>query len=683
MPDNQDSSSAAARAAQDGSDSAGESASDEPDQPDGAVAEDTDAAQSAARRSFLGRLIPQTPTFRFLSYVRPHLWLVAGGSVMGVLKFGLPLAFPLAFKYVFDVLLVPQPHMERVNRLIDRWCIELAGLMRLGSGTTAKLEALTAGLFVLFLFQAVATYYRNYWASTAGHRLIFDLRYALFLHMQRLSHSFFDRNASGGIVSRFISDIQLAQNFVGSAMINIWMDGISLGLVIWMLFVLDVRLAWISLIVVPFYVAVIRVLSPRIKEASHELQEVVEEFSGELQERVAGAATVKSFAREAEEARRFHKRTTELYDLTITSVKLASTHQMFSEFITRAAPLIVIWAGAIFILRGKMAIGTMVAFYAYLGALYLPLQRFSELSVIVANSLAAIERIFNFFDETPEVLDVPGARPMIVRRGDVAIENLDFAYQASGESAPRMVLHDVCLRVSAGTTVALVGRSGAGKTTLASLIPRFYEPSAGRILIDGENIASATLKSLRDSIGIVPQDAVLFSASIRENVQYGHPGAPDSEIWRALEQANIRDFVQSLPERLDTIIGEGALRPSTGQRQRLALARVFLKNPPILILDEATSGLDSEVENLIHDAVRRLMKGRTSVLIAHRLASAVEADLIVVLDQGRVVESGTHAELLVRRGVYAQLYGEQTRKLIAVEDRIARRPGSLAAAGSR
>jgi subfamily B ATP-binding cassette protein MsbA len=231
--------------------------------------------------------------------------------------------------------------------------------------------------------------------------------------------------------------------------------------------------------------------------------------------------------------------------------------------------------------------------------------------------------------------------------------------------------------------VALVGRSGAGKTTLASLIPRFYEPSAGRILIDGENIASATLKSLRDSIGIVPQDAVLFSASIRENVQYGQPGAPDSEIWRALEQANIRDFVQSLPERLDTIIGEGALRPSTGQRQRLALARVFLKNPPILILDEATSGLDSEVENLIHDAVRRLMKGRTSVLIAHRLASAVEADLIVVLDQGRVVESGTHAELLARRGVYAQLYGEQTRKLIAVEDRIARRPGSLAAAGSR
>jgi ABC-type multidrug transport system fused ATPase/permease subunit len=675
MPNKLDSASTGAPAALDSSDRSSEAASEEPDQPGGLGPE-----PATARPGFVGRIVPQTPVFRFLGYVRPHLWLVAGGSVMGILKFGLPLAFPLAFKYVFDVLLVPQPHMEKVNRLIDGWCLAIAGLLQLGSGNTAKLEALTAGLFLLFLFQAVATYYRNYWASTAGHRLIFDLRYALFLHMQRLSHSFFDRNASGGIVSRFVSDIQLAQNFVGSAMINIWMDGISLGLVIWILFALESRLAWIALIVVPFYVAVIRVLSPRIKEASHDLQEVVEEFSGELQERVAGAATVKSFAREAEEARRFHERTTELYDLTITSVKLASTHQMFTEFITRAAPLIVIWAGAVFILHGKMALGTMVAFYAYLGALYLPLQRFSELSVIVANSLAAIERIFAFFDETPEVRDRPDAHPLVVSRGDVAIENLSFAYQTIEDRKPRTILHDLNLKVAAGTTVALVGRSGAGKTTLASLIPRFYEPSAGRILIDGEDIATVTLKSLRDSIGIVPQDAVLFSASIRENVQYGRPGASDADVWHALDQANIREFVDSLPARLDTMIGEGGHRPSTGQRQRLALARVFLKNPPILILDEATSGLDSEVENLVHDAVRRLMKGRTSFLIAHRLASAVDADLIVVLDRGRLVESGPHAELVAKRGVYAQLYNEQTRKLIGVEEHIARRPGSLARA---
>jgi ABC-type multidrug transport system fused ATPase/permease subunit len=237
----------------------------------------------------------------------------------------------------------------------------------------------------------------------------------------------------------------------------------------------------------------------------------------------------------------------------------------------------------------------------------------------------------------------------------------------------------VNLAVEPGTTVALIGRSGAGKTTIASLIPRFYEPVSGRILIDGADISSVTLKSLRDNIGIVPQDAVLFTASIRENVQYGRPGAPDAMVWDALAQANIRDFVESLPDQLDTMIGEDGIRPSTGQRQRLALARVFLKNPPILILDEATSGLDSEVENLIHDAVRRLMRGRTSFLIAHRLASAVDADVILACDRGRIVESGSHLQLVAKNGVYAQLYNEQTRKLMPEEQTI-RRPGSLRAA---
>ncbi|MGH7948749.1 MAG: ABC transporter ATP-binding protein [Candidatus Binataceae bacterium] len=625
---------------------------------------------------------PRPALWRFLAYVRPHLAYVAGGSVMGILKFTLPLAFPLAFKYVFDVLLVPQPQMERVNAFIDGWVIWIDGLFGLGATPAAKLEGLTIALAALFLVQAVATYYRNYWASIAGQSLIFDLRYALFVHMQRLSHSFFDRSTSGGIVSRFVSDIQLAQNFVGSAMTNIWMDGVSLSFVIWILFLLDSRLAWISLTVVPFYVAVIRLLSPGIKQASHQLQAAAEEFAGELQERVAGAATVKSFAREDEEAARFHQRTSALYDLTMRNVRLASLHQMLTEFITRAAPLIVVWSGALMIIGGKMPIGTLIAFYAYLGALYLPLQRFSELSIIVANSLAAIERIFAFMDETPEVADRPGAKPLVVSRAAVALDRVGFAYPARDGAEQRAVLTGVSLDIQPGMTVALVGRSGAGKTTLAGLIPRFYEPAVGRILIDGIDIADVTLKSLRAHIGIVPQDAMLFSASIRENVQYGRPRAPDSAIWDALAKANIREFVESLPDRLDTEIGEGALKPSTGQRQRLALARVFLKDPPILVLDEATSALDSEVENLIHDALRRLMLGRTSIIIAHRLSSAVGADVIVVLEQGQIVETGAHAELIRRGGVYAQLFNEQTRKLLLGEDRTTRRAGSLAAAAS-
>ena len=625
------------------------------------------------------RYVPHTPVFRFLSFVRPYAWYVAGGSFCGVLKFVLPLAFPLAFKFIFDVILVPQPKLDRYDLFIDKWCTLLAHKFGLAADSVGKLEALAIAMVALFLVQAIATYYRNYWASTAGHSLIFDLRYALYVHMQRLSHSFFDRSTSGGIVSRFTNDIVLAQNFVGSAMINIWMDGSSLGIAVFLLFSLSVPLALISLGVVPFYVAVIRILAPKLKDASHQLQEVVEDFSGELQERIAGVATIKSFARESEEAVKFHDRTMQLFDLTILNVKLSSLHQMFTEFISRAAPLGVLCASAIMVLHHTTTLGNVVAFYAFLGVLYLPLQRFSELSVIVATSVAAIDRLFAFFDEEPEVADHPGATALKISRGRVVCEHVNFGYPPKGDDQLRLILHDVNLAVEPGTTVALVGRSGAGKTTIASLIPRFYEPTSGRILIDGADVSTVTLKSLRDTIGIVPQDAVLFTASIRENVQYGQPGAPDAAVWDALEQANVRDFVESLPDQLDTMIGEEGIKPSTGQRQRIALARVFLKNPPILILDEATSGLDSEVENLIHDAVRRLMRGRTSFLIAHRLASAVEADLIIACDQGRIVESGSHLQLLARGGVYAQLYNEQTRKLMPAEQTI-RRPGSLRAA---
>jgi ATP-binding cassette, subfamily B, putative efflux pump len=638
----------------------------------------------SSQRGFYERLwdryVPHTPVFRFLTFVRPYAWLVAGGSFGGILKFVLPLAFPLAFKYIFDVILVPQPKLDRYDTHIDQWCLDIARMLGLHTDQYGKLGALAVAMMVLFFFQAIATYYRNYWASTAGHSLIFDLRYALYIHMQRLSHSFFDRSTSGGIVSRFTNDIVLAQNFVGSAMINIWMDGASLGIAAFILFSLDVKLALISLGVVPFYVAVIRMISPRLKEASHQLQEVVEDFSGELQERIAGVATIKSFARESEEAVKFHDRTMQLYDLTIVNVKLSSLHQMFTEFISRAAPLGVLCASAVMVLNHTTTLGNVVAFYAFLGVLYLPLQRFSELSVIVATSVAAIERLFAFFDEEPEVADRPGAMALKVSRGRVVLEGVSFGYPPKSEDEPlRLILRDVNLVVEPGTTVALVGRSGAGKTTIASLIPRFYEPVSGRILIDGTDVSTVTLKSLRDSIGIVPQDAVLFTASIRENVQYGRPGATDADVWDALEQANIRDFVESLPDQLSSMIGEDGIRPSTGQRQRIALARVFLKNPPILILDEATSGLDSEVENLIHDAVRRLMRGRTSFLIAHRLASAVEADVIIACDQGRIVESGSHLQLLAKNGVYAQLYNEQTRKLMPAEQTI-RRPGSLRAA---
>jgi subfamily B ATP-binding cassette protein MsbA len=311
-----------------------------------------------------------------------------------------------------------------------------------------------------------------------------------------------------------------------------------------------------------------------------------------------------------------------------------------------------------------MTLGTMVAFFTYLGFLYLPLERFAQFSVVMSSSLAAIERIFEFLDINPEVADHPLSRPFAVRRGSVQFERVSFSYPTRNGQPGREVLADLNLSVPGGSKVALVGRSGAGKTTLASLIPRFYDVSGGRVLIDGKDVRHYTLKSLRENISLVAQDALLFSASIRDNLLYARSDASPKMLWEALALANMRDFVEELPAGIDTVIGERGVKISGGQRQRLALARAFLKNSRVVILDEATSGIDSESENLIHEAMERLMEGRTVFLIAHRLRSAIDADLIVVLDHGNIVETGIHCELLSRGGTYARLFGEQVRGLI-------------------
>jgi subfamily B ATP-binding cassette protein MsbA len=322
------------------------------------------------------------------------------------------------------------------------------------------------------------------------------------------------------------------------------------------------------------------------------------------------------------------------------------------------------------ILRGMITLGTMVAFFTYLGFLYLPLERFAQLSVVVSASLAAIERMFQFLDLAPEITDHPLSRPFAFRHGTVQFDHVRFSYSARDRNSGRQVLTDINLEVPGGLRVALVGRSGAGKTTLASLIPRHYDVNSGRVLIDGRDVRHYTLKSLRDNVSVVAQDALLFSSSIRDNLLYARPDASENMLRQALDLANMREFVEDLTAGLDTIIGERGMKVSGGQRQRLALARAFLKDSKIVILDEATSAVDSESENLIHDAMDRLMEGRTVFLIAHRLRSAINAELIVVLDQGNVVETGTHSELLSRGGTYTRLFREQARGL-ALESALA------------
>ncbi len=607
------------------------------------------------------------PLVRFLACVRPQLKLVVSAALMGVGKFTLPLAFPFAFKYVVDVLLSSQPKPDHIDRVIDGWCVSVAHLMGLGATNQDKLAALSAVMLLIYFVQAAVSYFRNYWAGIAGNRLIFGLRSRLYAHLQRLPHSFFDRHPAGAIVSRVLNDVTQASDLVNSTLIDVWTDASLLGLVVFALFELNWRLALISLCIAPLWVGFMRYFAPRIKAVSHRMQEAVEVISGEVHERVVGASTVKSFGREEHEIVNFNDRHEILFDRTIDKLKLASAQEMLIQLLTRCAPAIVVWAGAVMIIRGEMTLGTLMAFFTLLGFLYLPLERFAQLSIVVSASTAAIERMFDFLDLKPEITDHPLARPFNVKRGAVEFDGVKFSYPPRDGATRCEVIKGVDLRIPGGYRVALVGRSGAGKTTLASLIPRFYDATEGRVLIDGKDVRHFTLKSLRESVSLVSQDALLFSASVRENLRYARPDASDAMMWQALELANLRQFVDELPERLDTVIGERGVKVSGGQRQRLALARAFLKDSKIVILDEATSAVDSESENLIHEAMERLMEGRTVFLIAHRLRSALTADMIVVLDQGKLVEAGTHHDLLRRKGTYARLYHEQTRGLASIE----------------
>lgn len=600
------------------------------------------------------------PLWRFLSYVAPHKWLIVGATAAGCLKFLIPLLFPLALKYITDVVLMQHPDAvsEPTNRFIERWCMAVIGALPLQDSSSGRLFVVAGTLLLLYAFLGVAAFYRGYWAGQARHRMIFDLRYDLFQHVQNMSHAFFDERRSGAIVSRFVSDIHSAQNFVGSALTNVWMDGIALSFVIWILFVLEPRLALIALTVMPLYVGLVRYFGPRIKATSLEMQEMVEDVSGELQEKIAGAAVVKAFGREEHEAERFYNSTRRLHDVAVRNVALSSANQALSTFLTSAAPLIVIWAASGMVLAGSLGVGTMIAVFAYLGSLYLPLQRFSELNVIISNSVAAMERIFEFFDIEPHVADDPEAFEMTRAEGRLSFVDVGFSYPSR---ASRAVLQGVSFEVTAGETVAVVGRSGAGKTTLASLIPRFYDVTGGAVKIDGIDVRELTVSSLRRQIGIVAQDPVLFSCSIQENLLYGRPDATQDEVVEAARAAHAHGFIEQLPEGYLTVVGERGLRLSGGQRQRVAIARTFLKDPPILILDEATAALDSESETLIHDALRRLMQERTTFIIAHRLSTVLSADRILVMERGRIVDSGRHADLLARGGVYRRLYERQFR----------------------
>lgn len=576
----------------------------------------------------------RTPLWRFLAYVKPYWRYVAAATGAGIVKFTAPLAFPWMLKILLDQV-VTQGGRNPAGVEHHAWV--LVGAI--------------AAVNVLWM---VATYYRSVFAAVAGHRMMRDLRVALFTHVQRLSHAFFARHQTGAIVSRLVNDIGLAQNFVGSALTNVWMDIVLLFALIFILASIHPMLTVVSVILMPIYLWALRSIGPRIQQSSKEVQQRLEVLSGELQEKMAGVGIVKGFTRETAEEQAFAAHANKLLNKVLNTVRFTAANEVAVGFVVHTAPLLVVGYGVHEILVHRLTVGALTQFLLYLGMFYLPLQRLSDLSVVLSNSLAAIERIFEYFDTQPHVTESPNAVHLKECRGRLDLEHVAFCYDGADQT-----LRDIHLSILPGQTVAFVGPSGAGKSTLANLVPRFYDPTEGHIRLDGRDLREIELASLRAHIGIVNQETILFSGTVQENLLLAKADATPEQLRAALEAANALDFVERLPEGLGTEIGERGARLSGGQKQRLAIARAFLKDPRILILDEATAALDSQAERRIQEALARLLKNRTSIVIAHRLSTVLRADQIVVLDGGRIVDIGRHAELLARGGLYAQLYHEQ------------------------
>jgi ABC-type multidrug transport system fused ATPase/permease subunit len=575
---------------------------------------------------------------RFLAYVRPYTKYVVIAALGGIVKFTVPLWVPQITRYLLDnVYLNPALSVEAKLR---------------------ELFMYVGGMMVVFVvFWAPWTYVRHYYSGKAGHRSVFDLRCDLYYRILRMSASFFDHNKSGAIVARLISDIELAQNLVGSALTNVWMDAISLVMILYFMVQINLTTTLVALVTFPIYLYFFKKLQGEIKASSYQVQKEIATMSGNAQEKISGSRVVHAFTQEKNEERTFQREAEVLFSKAMRGVYFQSMNMTTTGTLTQLAPLIVTLYGGYQVIQGALSIGDLVAVTMYLSPLYMPLQRFSELNVVFANSTAALDRIFEIMDEKPEIADRPNAMELKQIAGKVEFEHVHFSY--SKEDQGTLVLSDLNFTAEPGQKIALVGPSGSGKSTLVSLIPRFYDVDAGCVQIDGRDVRDVQLTCLRRHIGMVLQNPILFSGTIRENILYGNPKATDEQIVAASKAANAYDFIRSLPHGFDNEIGEGGVFLSGGQRQRLTIARAFLKDPKILILDEATSSLDSESEHLIQEAMERLIVGRTTFIIAHRLSTIVNADRILVLNSGSIVETGTHVELLQRDGMYRHLYEQQ------------------------
>jgi ATP-binding cassette subfamily B protein len=586
------------------------------------------------RINYDARLRPTAPLKailpRIVRYFKPYArsWLLILLCIGATA--GLNLLPPLLIREIIDVALPTH----------DGWLLVGAVAGSVGAGLLARLIG-------------VAQFSIN---VKIGQGVMFDLRNELYRHLQKQSIRFYTERKSGELMSRVTSDVGGIEGVVTGTVVSVVTNVVTLASVAFVIVGLNWQLAVLALVILPFFILPTR----RVGRVRQQLRRQTAEQHGGLAAMMAetlsisGTLLMKAFARERYEAERFHKQASDLRDLDIRQRMVGRWFFMVIGLFQSIGPAMIYLYGGWLVIQGEISIGTVVAFVAYLRQLYGPVSELANVHVDVMTSLALFDRVFDYLDLKPEIEEPPNALVPPPARGEIAFNHVSFSY-VSG----RLALDDLSFVAKPGQLVALVGPSGAGKTTVTYLVPRFYDPIAGSIEIDGHDLRELNLHWLRSQIGIVTQETYLFHATVNDNLRYGQPEATDAEIEAACRAANIHEFIVGLPNGYETLVGERGYRLSGGEKQRLAIARVLLKDPRILLLDEATSSLDSRSEALIQAALTPLLTGRTSLVIAHRLSTILAADVILVLDRGKLVEQGTHADLLARGGLYARLYDEQ------------------------
>ena len=568
---------------------------------------------------------------RLLAYIKPYKKRLAAAVVCIIMAAGANLYLPWIIKDMIDDVLMSKDML--------------------------MLNLIAAGILVVMFTRGVFYYGQSYLVSYVGQRVIIDVRSVLFRKFQKMPLSYYDRQQTGTVMSYISNDVSAMQSAIVDNLIELVTESSILIGSLAMMIYLDWKLSLLTLMTIPLVGFAMKIFGRKLKRSSTVIQERAAEITSLLQESISAIRVVKSFVRETYEIRRFEEQNWKNFQAAMKNVKLTSLLTPTVEFLAAIAVTFIVWFGGYEVVNEVITAGELVAFLTYAVNLANPVKRLSRVYAAIQRAMAAADRVFAVMDLEEKITDVPGAKPLPPIKGQVEFKDITFSYK-EGQPA----LQHISLKAEPGQMIALVGPSGSGKSTIANLIPRFYDVDSGTISIDGHDIRQVTADSLREQIGLVPQETMLFSTTVMENIRYGRLDATDEEVVEAARAANAEEFIKDLPEGYDTKLGERGLNLSGGQRQRLAIARAILKNPRVLILDEATSALDTESEKIVQDALDKLMVGRTSFVIAHRLSTIFNADQIFVVENGHLREHGTHEELLAAGGLYSNLYNIQFRQ---------------------